>query len=127
MAKAPQAPSSPHPGRSGIGVNVTAANATVSHLTTTNFQSGVQTQTSNTDLLYVYMNANCQRGLELGNGTSDLLVDYCHINNNLITGIRSGTLSVVNNVMIDHSEVKGNLAQGTLIAAATTAAAFETT
>jgi len=92
----------------GDGLNITASNVNVSNLRLTNFNYGIRTSSSNTDLYNVESVLNCQYGINVGNGTSNLSMIKCKFNNNTVGGWRSGTAEMATNIYMDSCEVKRN-------------------
>lgn len=100
---------------SGTGVSLTAANAKIEDLRVTNFQTGVLVSSSNNTLTNVESVSNCNQGLELANGTTNVSVINSKLNNNTTSGFRKGTSATVNGFTMTNSEVKGNV-QGCFVA-----------
>jgi hypothetical protein len=100
---------------SGTGVSLTAANAKIEDLRVTNFQTGVLVSSSNNTLTNVESVSNCNQGLELANGTTNVSVINSKLNNNTTSGFRKGTAATVNGFTMTNSEVKGNV-QGCFVA-----------
>lgn len=100
----------------GNGITISANNVRVNNLKVTNYTYGIVVVGSNVILDGVESVANCNSGIELGNGISNLMVKNSMINNNVSVGIRAGTGAQMSGITIDNCEVKGNN-QGTSIAA----------
>ncbi|HMS68958.1 MAG TPA: hypothetical protein PKD18_12500, partial [Saprospiraceae bacterium] len=98
----------------GNGVTISASNAKLKDLKVTDFSFGVTVSGSNNEINNVELVANCNTGLDLGNGTNNLAVLNSKLNNNTLTGFRKGTAAVVNGFTMNNSEVTGNV-QGCFI------------
>ncbi|MBK8633761.1 MAG: right-handed parallel beta-helix repeat-containing protein [Saprospiraceae bacterium] len=98
----------------GNGVAISVSNAKLKDLKVTDFSFGVTVSGSNNELNNVELVANCNTGLDLGNGTNNLAVLNSKLNNNTLTGFRKGTAAVVNGFTMNNSEVTGNV-QGCFI------------
>ncbi|MDZ4713666.1 MAG: hypothetical protein SGI89_15265, partial [bacterium] len=99
---------SPSVSCTGDGINITSPNASVKDLKVSNYNFGLRTSSTNTNLYNVESVSNCQFALATSNGTNGLNIVKCKFNNNIVGGLRAGTGDLVSNVMIDSSEVKGN-------------------
>jgi hypothetical protein len=100
---------------SGNGVVITANNAKLKDLKVTNFTYGVSVSSSNNELNNVELVSNCNSGLDLGNGTSNISILNSKLNNNTTSGFRKGTAAIVNGFVMNNSEVTGNI-QGCFVA-----------
>ncbi|MBK6876596.1 MAG: right-handed parallel beta-helix repeat-containing protein [Ignavibacteria bacterium] len=92
----------------GDGLTITASNVNVSNLTLSTYVYGIRTSSSNTSLYSVESILNCQYGINVGNGTSNLSMIKCKFNNNTVGGWRSGTAETATAILMDSSEVKYN-------------------
>lgn len=99
----------------GVGLNIAASGLSssnrlvVSDLRVTNFNHGLQTSgASFVTFANVVSTANVGNGLELGNGTTDLLLTGCEISYNTNAGIRAGTAASISGFEMDDCGVDHN-------------------
>lgn len=92
----------------GTGVSISAANAELKNLTVTNYTTGIAVSSTGNEINNVDAVSNCNRGLELSNGTTNLSVLNSRLNNNTSVGFRKGTAAIVSGFTMDNCEVKGN-------------------
>ncbi|HRO08447.1 MAG TPA: right-handed parallel beta-helix repeat-containing protein, partial [Saprospiraceae bacterium] len=100
---------------SGTGILISAAGATVQNLHVTNYNYGLAVTTSGVLIDNVESIANCNAGINLGNGTTNLTIQNSKLNNNTSIGFRKGSADVVSGFTMVNCEVKGNK-QGCFIA-----------
>ncbi|MCB0203786.1 MAG: hypothetical protein KDH89_03060 [Anaerolineae bacterium] len=100
---------------SGAGLSITASGLSsanriaISDLQVTNFANGIQTGgVSYIGLDNVVSTANTSHGLELGNGTTDLLLTNCEFSYNTSVGIRAGTAATISDFEMDGCAVDYN-------------------
>ena len=92
----------------GNGITISSPNSNVNDLTVTDFTYGIVTSASTINLYNVESNLNCSYGISTGNGTNNLNIVKCKLNNNLIGGWRAGTADQLTDILLDSCEVKGN-------------------
>ncbi|MEZ4824621.1 MAG: hypothetical protein R2942_20410, partial [Ignavibacteria bacterium] len=92
----------------GNGLTISSPNVNVNDLRVTDFNYGILTSSTNTNLYNVESVLNCNYGINTGNGTNGLTMVKCKFNNNTNGGWRAGTGDLVSNVIMDSCEVKGN-------------------
>ncbi|MBV6477796.1 MAG: hypothetical protein HGGPFJEG_00540 [Ignavibacteria bacterium] len=110
----------------GDGINVNTSNVNVNDLTVKEFNYGLRTSASNIKFYNVESILNCQYAITTNTGTNGLTILKCKFNSNVVGGWRAGTGDLINNVLIDSSEVKYNGTGGNgfgIFAAASTPAA----
>jgi hypothetical protein len=93
----------------GTGITISANNATVQNLKVTNFNFGLAVSSSGVLIDNVESVSNCNTGLELSNGLTNLTVNNSKLNYNTTSGFRKGTAATVSGFNLNNSEVKGNV------------------
>jgi hypothetical protein len=97
------------PSPATIGISISANNATVQNLKVTNFTNGLAVSSTGVLINNVESVSNCNTGLELSSGTTNLSVQNSKLNNNTSSGFRKGTAATVTGFILNNSEVKGNV------------------
>ncbi|MBP9192460.1 MAG: hypothetical protein KBF96_07905, partial [Ignavibacteria bacterium] len=92
----------------GNGLTISSPNVNVSDLRVTDFNYGIFTSSTSTNLYNVESVMNCNYGINTGNGTNGLTMVKCKFNNNTNGGWRAGTGDLVSNVTMDSCEVKNH-------------------
>lgn len=100
---------------SGVGLSITASGLSnvnrlaINDLRVTNFVNGASVSgVSFITLDNVVSTANTNYGLELGNGTTDLLLTDCEFSYNASVGIRAGTAATITDFEMDNCSVDNN-------------------